>query len=54
MILGDPKIQLDDIRKHTVDVLDGFVDCPFITTATLKDEAGLYGAMAHLKAKLEI
>lgn len=54
MILGDPKIQLDAIRKHTVDVLDGFVDCPFITTAALKDEAGLYGAMSYLKTKLEI
>lgn len=54
MILGDPKIQLDAIRKHTVDVLDGFVECPFITTAILKDEAGLYGAMAHLKARLEV
>ncbi len=54
MIIGDPKIQLDAIRKHTVEVLDGFVDCPFITTAALKDEAGLYGAMAYLKNKLEI
>ena len=53
MILGDPKIELDAIRKHTVDVLDGFVDCPFITTATLKDEAGLYGAMAYLQQRLE-
>lgn len=53
MILGDPKIKLDDIRKHTVEVLDGFIDCPFITTATLKDEAGLYGAMAYLKQKIE-
>ncbi len=54
MIIGNPKIQLDAIRKHTVEVLDGFVDCPFITTAALKDEAGLYGAMAYLKAKMEI
>jgi predicted NBD/HSP70 family sugar kinase len=53
MIIGDPKIQLDTIRKYTVEVLDGFVTCPFITTATLKDEAGLYGAMAYLKAKID-
>jgi predicted NBD/HSP70 family sugar kinase len=53
MILGDPKIPLDAIRKYTVEVLDGFVTCPFITTAMLGDEAGLYGAMAYLKAKLD-
>ncbi len=52
MILGDPKIQLESIRKYTVEVLDGFVVCPFITTATLGDHAGLYGAMAHLKNKI--
>jgi predicted NBD/HSP70 family sugar kinase len=48
MINGDPKIQIEAIRKYTVEVLDGFVTCPFITTATLKDEAGLYGAMVYL------
>lgn len=52
MILGDPKIQLESIRKYTVEVLDGFVACPFITTSTLGDHAGLYGAMAHLKSKI--
>ena len=54
MIIGDPKIELDAIRKHTVEVLDGFVECPYITTASLGDEAGLYGAMAYLKVKLDI
>lgn len=53
MILGDPKIPLDAIRKYTVEVLDGFVTCPFITTAALGDEAGLYGSMAYLKGKIE-
>jgi len=53
MIIGDPKIPLDAIRKYTVEVLDGFVACPFITIATLKDEAGLYGAMAYLKAIID-
>lgn len=52
MIIGDPRIPLDDIRKATVEVLDGFTDCPFITTAALGDEAGLYGAMAILKKQL--
>ena len=58
MIIGDPKILLEDIRKQTVEVLDGFVPCPFITTAQLGDEAGLYGAMAilakHKKPKMAL
>lgn len=49
MIHGDPKIPLEAIRKYTVQVLDDFVECPFITTAKLGDEAGLYGAMTFLK-----
>lgn len=49
MIIGDPKIPLEAIRKYTVEVLDGFVECPFITEAALGDEAGLYGAMAYLR-----
>ncbi len=49
MIIGDPRIEIDDIRRETVEVLDGFVECPFITEAQLGDEAGLYGAMAVLK-----
>ena len=51
MIIGDPRIEVDDIRKYTVDALDGFVPCPLITTAKLGDEAGLYGAMAILKQR---
>lgn len=47
MMIGDPKIPLDAVRKATVAVLDSFVPCPFITTAKLGDEAGLYGALAH-------
>jgi len=46
MIIGDPKIPLESIRKATVAVLDDFIECPFITTASLGDEAGLYGALA--------
>lgn len=48
MIIGDPRIEIDAIRKYTVASLDEFVPCPFITTAKLGDEAGLYGAMAIL------
>lgn len=52
MILGDPKIPLEAIRKYTVEVLDGFVACPFITTGAFTDEAALYGSMAYIKAKM--
>ncbi len=52
MIIGDPKIMVDAIRKYTVESLDSFVSCPFITEAKLGDEAGLYGAMALLTKKL--
>lgn len=52
MMLGEPKIPLEAVRKSTVDVLDSFVACPFITTAELGDDAGLYGAMAYLTKKL--
>jgi Transcriptional regulator/sugar kinase len=49
MIVGDPAILIDAIRKYTVESLDGFVECPLITKAELADSAGLYGAMAMLK-----
>lgn len=49
MIIGDPRIEIDAIRKYTVESLNGFVPAPLITTAKLGDEAGLYGAMALLK-----
>lgn len=52
MIIGDPRIEVDAVRKYTVAALDSFVPCPFITTAKLGDEAGLYGAMAILKKRL--
>lgn len=52
MIIGDPKIEIDAIRKATVEAIDGFVDTPLITTAKLGDEAGLYGAMTVLKKSL--
>jgi len=52
MIIGDPRIEVDAIRKYTIDALDGFVSAPHITQAELGDEAGLYGAMAILKKRL--
>ncbi|MEK7638834.1 MAG: ROK family protein [Patescibacteria group bacterium] len=52
MIIGDPRIEIDAIRKYTVAALEGFVPAPLITTAKLGDEAGLYGALAILKKRL--
>ncbi len=52
MIIGDPKIKVDSIRKYTVESLNGFEPCPLITEAKLGDEAGLYGAMALLLKRL--
>lgn len=48
MITGNPHIPLDNIRQETVKVLNGVVDCPFITISSLKQDAGLYGALALL------
>lgn len=49
MMVGDPKIPIEAVRKATVAALDNFVPCPFITTAALLDDAGLYGAMARIE-----
>jgi predicted NBD/HSP70 family sugar kinase len=48
MILGDPRILLDDILRHTNTVLGEEILCPLIVDARLGDESGLYGAMAKL------
>lgn len=48
MIVGDPRILLDDIISHTNEVLGANIECPLIVDATLSDEGGLYGAMASL------
>jgi predicted NBD/HSP70 family sugar kinase len=49
MMTGEPRISVDAVRKHTVEALDGFVPCPLIALSALKDESGLYGALALLK-----
>ncbi len=53
MMVGDPKIPLDSVRRATVAVLDGVVPCPFITTSELGDEAGLHGALVFLQQKIK-
>lgn len=49
MIVGDPRILLDDIRKHTEEALGGEVPCPLIKDAELGSVGGLYGAMVLLQ-----
>lgn len=52
MILGDPKIEIDPIRKYAVEALEEYVPAPLITLAKLGDEAGLYGGMGVLRNRL--
>ncbi len=52
MIVGDPRILLKDIQKYTKEALGDLLPCPRIVDATLKDEGGIYGAMALLDQKL--
>jgi len=51
MIIGDPRILLEDIIHHTKEVLGGEQECPSIVDATLEDEGGLYGALALLQQR---
>ena len=52
MIVGDPAIPVDSVRKYTVEALDGFVEAPMIAKAELGDHAGLHGAMAIISKRL--
>lgn len=52
MILGNPRILLDDIIKHTNDVVGEVTEVPLIRDAALGDFAGLYGAMALLNQRV--
>jgi len=53
MIVGNPRILLEDIIRHTKATIGELMPCPLIVDAKLKDEGGLYGAMALLKNKLD-
>lgn len=52
MIIGDPAIKIDAIRKATAEALDGFEPTPLIVEAKLGDEAGLWGGLALLARRL--
>lgn len=49
MIVGDPRIMLEDIVRHTSDALGDTFICPDIVDASFRDDGGLYGAMALLQ-----
>ena len=51
MIIGDPAIQIDAIRKYTVESLDGFVMSPY-PWSLLGDEAGLLWCDGHSQKRL--
>lgn len=48
MVVGDPRILLEDIRRHTKEILGDLMPCPPIFDAQFRDDGGLYGAMAML------
>ena len=52
MIIGDPRIMLEDIKRETAKVVEGLVPCPRIVDATLSDEGGLYGAMVVIEQRM--
>jgi len=52
MIIGDPAIKIDAIRKATAEALDGFEATPLIVQAKLGDEAGLWGGLALLARRI--
>lgn len=48
MIIGNPRILLEDVIYHTKEAVGTLVPCPPIVDAKLGDEGGLYGALAVL------
>ena len=53
MVVGDPRIFLKDIVRHTEEMIGKFVPCPPIVDAALKDEGGLHGAMVLIAQKMK-
>lgn len=52
MIIGNPRILLNDIIRHTNEVVGEVAEVPLIVDAKLGDDGGLYGAMALLNQKM--
>ncbi len=53
MIVGNPRILLNDIISEVETRLSGSVPRPVIVDAALADEGGLYGAMALISQKVK-
>lgn len=49
MMIGDPRILREDVERHTIATVDGFVPLPAIKDAELGDQGGLFGALATLR-----
>jgi len=52
MIIGDPAIKIDAIRRSTAEALAELEPTPLIAEAKLGDEAGLWGGLAVLAKRL--
>lgn len=51
MILGNPRIELDAINRHTNEVMGEDITCPLIVDAAFGDYAGIYGGLARLQSE---
>jgi fructokinase len=49
LIHDTPHLDIDDVRKYTVEALEGFVVSPLIVRGKLGNDAALWGAMAILQ-----
>jgi len=54
MIVGDPAISVDAVRKNIEECLTIFPELPTIKKAELEDFGGLYGALAFINQHREI
>ena len=51
MMVGDPRIPVDKVRKHVQEFLKVLPKTPEIKLAELKDSGGLYGSLVLIKQK---
>jgi hypothetical protein len=52
MMVGDPKIPIENVRKHLEVALKIFPEHPPLALATLGAVGGLHGALAYAKTAL--
>jgi len=53
MMVGEPAIPIERVRKHLVTTLRAFPSPPELKLAELGDFGGLYGALVHVKQRME-